>query len=190
MNKLNNWIDVRKKQMGEAIDTNITIKKLEDINCYFTVKEINAIDENFPVIVKYPELKKIDKNFKMLEYTPIDEKYNVRVFVNDKNEIFEYYIDITDGMELRRGIPHYNDLYLDIIYYNNIELMEKISKTKKQLRLIDGEELEDALKQSIITEQQYEQAYETANKIISEIENGTNIFINRGISDYMELKKQ
>ena len=189
MNTLNNWVDVRKKQIREATDTNIIIKKLEDINCYFTIKEINAIDENFPVIVKYPELKKIDKNFKMLEYTPIDKNYNVRAYVNDKNQIFEYYIDITDGMELRKGIPHYNDLYLDIIYYNNIELMEKVSKTKKQLRLLDAEELEDALKKSIITKEQYEQAYNTANNIISEIENGTNIFINRGLTDYLNIKK-
>lgn len=188
MNKLDNWVDVRKKQIREATDTKITIKKLEDINCYFTVKEINAIDEKFSLLLKHPELKKIDKDFKMLEYTPIDKNYNVRAYVNDKDEIFEYYIDITDGMELRKGIPYYNDLYLDIIYYNNTELMKKVSRTQKQVRLIDGEELEDALNQSIITKQQYEQAYETANKIIGEIKDGTNIFINRGLTDYLNIK--
>ena len=125
MNKLDKWVDVRKKQIREAIEPNIIIKKLEDINCYFTIKEIKEIDENNELIRTHPNCKKIDKNYKMLEYTPIDEKYNVRVYVNDKNEIFEYYIDITDGMELRKGIPYYNDLYLDVIYYNNKHIMKK-----------------------------------------------------------------
>lgn len=33
MSKLNKWVDVRKKQIREATDTNITIKKLDDLNC-------------------------------------------------------------------------------------------------------------------------------------------------------------
>ena len=188
MNKLNNWVDVRKKQIGEATDTNIIIKKLEDINCYFTVKEINAIDENFHVIVKYPELKKLDKNFKMLEYTPIDKDYNVRAYVNDKDEIFEYYIDVIDGMELRGGVPYYNDLYLDIIYYKDKETMKK-SKQNKQIRIIDQADLQKALDTKIIAKDQYEKAHSVANQLVYEIETGTNVFINRGISDYIELKK-
>lgn len=188
MDKLNKWVDVRKKQIREAIDTNITIKKIEDLNCYFTVKEINKIDENNELICNYPSCRKIDKNYKMLEYTPVDENYNVRVFVNDKNEIFEYYIDITNGMELRDGVPYYNDLYLDVIYYNNKEIMRKVSDTKDQLRLVDTEELEDALNQELITKQQYDEAYNAANKIIGEIKSGTNIFVNRGLIDYLNLK--
>lgn len=188
MDKLNKWVDVRKKQIREAIETNITIKKIEDLNCYFTVKEINKIDENNELICNYPSCRKIDKNYKMLEYTPVDEKYNVRVFVNDKNEIFEYYIDITNGMELRDGVPYYNDLYLDVIYYNNKEIMKKVSETKEELRLVDKEELEDALNQKLITKQQYDEAYNIANKIMGEIRSGTNIFVNRGLTDYLNIK--
>ena len=88
MSSLDKWVDVRKKSIREATDTNITIKKLDDLNCYFTVKEINAIDENHEIIRNQTLGRKIDKNFKMLEYTPIDKDYNVRAFVNDKNEIF------------------------------------------------------------------------------------------------------
>lgn len=188
MDKLNKWVDVRKKQIREAVETNITIKKLEDLNCYFTVKEINKIDENNELIRNNPICRKIDKNYKMLEYTPMDEKYNVRVFVNDRNEIFEYYIDITNGMELRNGVPYYNDLYLDVIYYNNKQIMKEISDTKEELRLVDREELEDALNQKLITKQQYDEAYNIANKIMGEIKSGTNVFINRGLTDYLNIK--
>ena len=184
MSNLNKWVDVRKKQIKEATDTNIIVKKLDNLNCYFTVKEINAIDENCEIIRKHPSCRKIDKNFKMLEYTPINDNYNVRVYVNDKNEIFGYYLDVTDGMEVRNGIPYYNDLYLDVIYDNdkNIEAIEK------KLYIIDEDELEDALNQNIITRKQYDDAYKMANRLISEIQNGTNVFINRGLTDYLNIK--
>lgn len=188
MSNLNKWVDVRKKHIREAIDTNITVKKLNDLNCYFTVKEINGIDENHEIIRNNPFYKKIDKNFKMLEYTPIDKNYNVRVYVNDKNEIFEYYLDVTDGMELRDGVPYYNDLFLDVIYYNDKKIMKKISGVQEELRIIDQDELEDALEQNIITKEQYNEAYNIANQLVSEIKEGTNVFINRGLTDYINLK--
>lgn len=188
MSNLNKWVDVRKKQIREAIDTKITIKKLNELNCYFTVKEINEIDENHDMVRDNPSYKKVDKNFKMLEYTPIDKNYNVRAYVNDKNEIFEYYLDVTDGMELRNGVPYYNDLFLDVIYYKDKEIMKKKSKIQEELRIIDQDELEDALNQNIVTKEQYNQAYNVANQLVSEIKDGTNIFINRGIMDYLNLK--
>ena len=184
MSNLNKWVDVRKKQIREAIDTKITIKKLDNLNCYFTVKEINAIDENCEIIRNHPSCRKIDKNFKMLEYTPINDNYNVRVYVNDKNEIFEYYLDVTDGMEVREGIPYYNDLYLDVIYNND----KNVESVEKNLYLIDENELENALNQNIITRKQYDNAYKIANKLIDEIQKGTNIFINRGLTDYLSIK--
>ena len=56
------------------------------------------------------------------------------------------------------------------------------------MRLVDKEELEDALNQKIITKQQYNEAYIMANKIMNEIKNGTNIIINRGLTDYLNVK--
>lgn len=190
MSNLDKWVDVRKKQIREATDTNITIKKLDDLNCYFTVKEINEIDENNELVDKHPSCRKIDKNFKMLEYTPIDKDYNVRVYVNDKNEIFEYYLDVTDGMELRKGVPYYNDLFLDVIYYNKSEKMTnfKMEHTDTNLYISDKDELEEALNENVITRTQYDKAYNVANKLMNEIKNGTNIFINRGLTDYLNMK--
>ena len=187
MNNLDKWVDVRKKQIREATDTNITIKKIEELNCYFTIKEINDVDVNNEILFKNPRCQRIDKNFKVLEYTPIDEKYNVRVFVNDKNEIYEYYLDITDGMKLENGIPYYNDLFLDVIYYKDKEIMRKASRNK-ELSIIDQDELQEALEKNIISKEQYDGAYKMANQLVNEIEESANRFINRGLIDYFSIK--
>lgn len=191
MKNLDKWVDVRKKQIREATDTKITIKKLNDLNCYFTVKEINAIDENFEVI-RNPEFRNLDKGFKMLEYTPIDENYNVRVYVDDKDQIFEYYLDVVDEIQIRNGVPYYNDLYLDIIYYNRGEKMKnlKLEKNDVNLYILDEDELQEALNENVITKQQYDKAYNVANKLMSEIKSGTNVFINRGLTDYIKVIKE
>ena len=55
------------------------------------------------------------------------------IMVNDKDEIFEYYLDVTNGMELRDGIPHYNDLFLDVIYYNDKNKMRELSYGENEL---------------------------------------------------------
>ena len=115
---------------------------------------------------------------------------DVIISVNDKDEIFEYYLDVTDGMELREGIPYYNDLYLDIIYYNQNKKMinYKMEDIDKNLVMLDESELKDALNEKIITKEQYEKAYKVAYNLMDEIESGTNIFINRGLKDYLEIK--
>ena len=188
MNKLEKWVDVRKKQIREAIDTDITIKKLDNLNCYFTIKEINEIDEKSEII-REKGYRKVDKNFKMLEYTPIDKNYNVRIFVDDKDNIFQYYLDITDGMEVRNGVPYYNDMFLDVIYNNDKKFLEKISRNKEELYIVDQEELQEALDGNIITKEQFENAYITANNLVREIKNGTNVFINRGLKDYFDIRE-
>ena len=188
MNKLEKWVDVRKKQIREAIDTDITIKKLDNLNCYFTIKEINEIDEKSEII-REKGYRKVDKNFKMLEYTPIDKNYNVRIFVDDKDNIFHYYLDITDGMEVRNGVPYYNDMFLDVIYNNDKKFLEKISRNKEELYIVDQEELQEALDGNIITKEQFENAYITANNLVREIKNGTNVFINRGLKDYFDIRE-
>lgn len=191
MDKLNKWVDIRKKQIQEANDVKITIKKLENLNCYFTIKEINSIDENNKLFKNNSKFRKVDKGYKLLEYTPIDKDYNVRAFVNDKNEILQYYIDVTDGMELRDGVPFYNDLYLDIIDFSNQEFFDNYNeeKNKEKIYLEDEDELREALACGKISQQQFNKAYDVANELIDEIKLGRNIYINRGIEDFLKMKK-
>ena len=93
-------------------------------------------------------------------------------------------------MELRKGIPYYNDLFLDVIYYNKSEKMTnfKMEHSDVNLYISDQDELEEALNEDIITKTQYDKAYNIANQLMNEIKNGTNIFVNRGLTDYLNMK--
>ena len=185
MKKLNKWVDVRKKQVREVTDMDITIKKLEEKNTYITLKEVKAVEQPYSVYINGERVKKLDKDFTIIEYTPLDKKYNVRIHVNDKKEILEYYFDIIAENKIKDGIPFYNDLYLDVVYFQ-----PAATKEGTYIQLVDCNELEEALKENIIDKEQFDMAYIEAEKLMKELKEKKNWYINRGLEDYWKIKKQ
>ena len=185
MKKLNKWVDVRKKQVREVTDMDITIKKLEEKNTYITLKEVKAVEQPYSVYINGERVKKLDKDFTIIEYTPLDKKYNVRIHVNDKKEILEYYFDIIAENKIKDGIPFYNDLYLDVVYFQ-----PAATKEGTYIQLVDCNELEEALKENIIDKVQFDMAYIEAEKLMKELKEKKNWYVNRGLEDYWKIKKQ
>ena len=185
MKKLNKWVDVRKKQVREVTDMDITIKKLEEKNTYITLKELKAVEQPYSVYINGERVKKLDKDFTIIEYTPLDKKYNVRIHVNDKKEILEYYFDIIAENKIKDGIPFYNDLYLDVVYFQ-----PAATKEGTYIQLVDCNELEEALKENIIDKEQFDMAYIEAEKLMKELKEKKNWYVNRGLEDYWKIKKQ
>ena len=185
MKKLNKWVDVRKKQVREVTDMDITIKKLEEKNTYITLKEVKAVEQPYSVYINGERVKKLDKDFTIIEYTPLDKKYNVRIHVNDKKEILEYYFDRIAENKIKDGIPFYNDLYLDVVYFQ-----PAATKEGTYIQLVDCNELEEALKENIIDKEQFDMAYIEAEKLMKELKEKKNWYVNRGLEDYWKIKKQ
>lgn len=185
MKKLNKWVDVRKKQVREVTDMDITIKKLEEKNTYITLKEVKAVEQPYSVYINGERVKKLDKDFTIIECTPLDKKYNVRIHVNDKKEILEYYFDIIAENKIKDGIPFYNDLYLDVVYFQ-----PAATKEGTYIQLVDCNELEEALKENIIDKEQFDMAYIEAEKLMKELKEKKNWYVNRGLEDYWKIKKQ
>ena len=75
--------------------------------------------------------------------------------------------------------PYYDDLYLDIIY--GIE-------TGNTVKILDEDELLEALKSGQITQQNYELAYSICSKLTSEIKEKRNVLIN--MDKKQVIKKQ
>lgn len=97
---MNRKVDVRKKYTREAKKMDITIVELKELDAYLTLKEIKEVTQPYYMYINGELVKKMDNNFTLLEYTPLHENYNVRVYIDDKLNILEYYFDITDGNEI------------------------------------------------------------------------------------------
>jgi predicted RNA-binding protein associated with RNAse of E/G family len=120
-------------------------------------------------------LKVIDNGYYILELLPKNEKYSMRVFLNEKKEVLEYYFDISlgNGIDEETRIPYYDDAFIDITITND------------QIEIIDEDELEDALVNGIITKEDYDIIKEATNQLYKEIKEGTNKYVNMDIKDLL-----
>ena len=125
----------------------------------------------------------MDNGYVVIEYTPLDENYNVRAYMNNNYEILEYYIDISLKNYEEEGELYYDDLYLDIYYETPFG-----NGLGYYIRIDDVEELETAYNQGLIDQEEYDLAWNTFVKVEGELKNKQNKFINRGIKDYINYK--
>ena len=124
---------------------------------------INEIDQPATKMYDNIPVKIIDKGYYWLQIGPENQNYWITIMYNELEEVVQYYFDITDtNTILDNGESWFDDLMLDIV----------VLPDGKRF-LLDEDELYQALIDHIITREQYDKAYLTANKIMDELD--TNI---------------
>lgn len=109
-----------------------------------------------------------DKGLKWLSILPENGFYCITAMMDKKNEILLWYIDmIADQGTDPDGVPYFHDLYLDLVVYPDGTII-----------VDDMDELEEALSQKDITQEQFDLAIDTSD----ELKNG----ILRDITHFME----
>lgn len=139
---------------------------------YISVKKLIKVDEKFII---NDGLCVMDDNYYVFEVVPKALNYAMRLFLDDKKNPLEYYFDIfkSSGIDKDTGVAYYDDLYLDVTYC--------MGKTN----ILDMNELEEALKDKDITQEDYDFAIKTKDKILDEIKNNTNTLMKIDYSKYL-----
>lgn len=139
---------ITKKRTGKTLDT-------EDFIGYVGILSINEVSE--PQIWKYngDDLIVCDSHYQWLTIMPKNDYYCLTVMMNEKQEMQVCYIDMIDEQGYDEdGVPYFYDLYLDLVVYPDGTVIED-----------DMDELQDALQKGDITQQQFEQALATSDKL-------------------------
>lgn len=130
-----------------------------ELNAYWSCLHFYEIKGHIPVDYDDSNLPLIENGSKALFYLPMEKHYCICCVFNSKDEIVEWYIDITAENALDKdGRVYYLDAYLDIA----------ISPTGSY-RLLDGDELEEAYQRGHITQKNVRLAYEAVQYIIEHI---------------------
>ena len=148
-----NWKRVLEKEYKNKYFDNEDFKGNISLLKAVKVKEKLMVGENNLVV--------LDDGYKWLELYPEDNKnIAVSVCLSDKDEILEWYFDIAKDTKLtEKEIKYINDLYLYVI-------MSKDGKIK----MVDEDELQEALDTNDITKEDYNLAYTVANSLIKQID--------------------
>ena len=146
---------------------------LDEDDYYVAVKKLIHVTEKF--IIK-DNLCVMDDGYYVFEVVPKSDNYAMRLFLDDKKNPLEYYFDIckNNGLYLDTNIPYYDDLYLDVTYLNG------------EICILDEDELIDAYHIGDITQDDLKLAYRVKDRLISEIQDGTNMAMNIDFHKYLK----
>lgn len=175
---------VKDVYMREVTESEVKTKFNEELNAFITYKHVINTTEKARSYVNGEKRTIVDKGYTILEYSPINEEFNCRVNIDNKGNILQYYFDIIEGIELVNNDLYYNDLFLDVVYHL------KALGGENYITLLDENELRDAFNNNELSKEVVNHCYEVAESIMKSIKNNTNIFINRGTRDYLEMREE
>ncbi|MGE7938582.1 DUF402 domain-containing protein [Bacillus paramycoides] len=138
----------------------------------YTVKQVEAGMLGILDIKKVREPSYKEYNGKELciagdEYTWMQyfingKNFAITAMLDDQKKLVQYYIDVTKLYKIdERGLPYFDDLYLDIVLLPNGEIY-----------VLDEDELEDAYSMGDITKEEYELAWHITKWIVETIKKG------------------
>ena len=158
--------------LNEAVKHEIKLFLDED-DYYVSVKKLVNLTEKF-IIRK--NVIAMDDGYYILEIIPKNDNYALRIFLDDKKNIIEYYFDIIkeSGLDSIYKVPYFIDLYLDITLY------------KGEIGILDEDEFLSAYKDGDLSEEDYKLVLETKERLIEEIKNNTNKLMNIDYNKYLK----
>lgn len=136
---------------------------MDEMDYYIGVKKLIKVD--VPFIIRN-DLCVMDNEYYVFEVIPKNKNYAMRLFLDNKKKPLEYYFDIckNNGIDKNSLIPFFDDLYLDVT----------VNALDNEVKVLDEDELDEAFKTNDITNDEYELAIKTKDKLLKEIENNSN----------------
>lgn len=175
---------IDKIYMRDVLQKEWYLEKNKDINGYIALKYVKEISSPICAYCNGRKYVGLDNGYSILEYVLLDKKYNCRVFFDKDNRPLLFYFDINNGCGVENNIPWYDDLYLDVTLS-----CPTITDSGYYIFLDDEREFANAKKDGTIDETLYNQGYETANALMQELREQSNMVVNRCVYDIFRLKK-
>ncbi len=145
-----------KRRFANKVEGDYLQKRVEEdffqgYICYVKIKNVSK-----PLIVNngVTELCIKNNNYEWYELYPDNGHYALTIMYDNNKELIEWYFDISKEIGLEKGIPYEDDLYLDMVI-----------TPKGEEKVIDEDELLNALQEKIIIKEDYDLAYQTLKEL-------------------------
>ena len=169
--------------MREVTDKVWHLEYNEDMRCYIALKYIKEISKPLNALCNGKKYIGLDKGYSILEYVPLDRRYNCRIFFDTLNRPLCFYFDINKASGIENDIPWYDDLYLDVTMECPL-----ITEIGYYIRLDDEKEFKTARQEGKIDEETYNLGYSVAMDLMQELRAQNNDIVNRCQFDLFRIK--
>ena len=134
-----------------------------DFEGIVTLLCMDAVTEPLDVLVRGDCVRIVDVGYSWVQHfsaRPGDEHFALTTMFDVAVEVVEWYFDIVrrHGLD-QRGIPWYDDLYLDVI-----------ATPDGNIDLLDADELDEALRLGKVTREEHALAWREARRLVSLLE--------------------
>ncbi|MED1412080.1 MULTISPECIES: DUF402 domain-containing protein [Bacillus] len=142
------------------IEKTYTVKQVEE--GMLGVLNIKNVREPSYKEYKGKELCIAGDEYTWMQYFINGKNFAITAMLDDQKKLVQYYIDVTKEYKIdERGLPYFDDLYLDVVLLPNGEIY-----------VLDEDELEDAYSMGDITKEEYELAWHITKWIVAAIKKG------------------
>ena len=150
--------DLKRDDWKRILEKNVFIEDIKNDYMEGKVCFLNMIKVLSPLEVDSPKGRVIiaDDGYKNLIFAPKNQNWWLTVMFDEKGKLIQSYFDITkENVFIDEFNPYFVDMKLDVCIPNG-----------DKPYLMDEDELEEVLRLNLITEDEYNIAYDTAHKII------------------------
>lgn len=167
-----------------ATESKVFIEFNDEINGYIELKYFNKVKKQLTSHINGNKYVFFDEGYSIIEYLPLNKKYNCRAFFDNYNRCIGYYFDINNGSGELDGKHWYDDLWLDVILTTPF-----VNKSTNFISVDDEDEFEKAHEDGLVDDVLYKQGLEWMNDLIGELQRHENNLVNRSAYDIFRLKK-
>jgi predicted RNA-binding protein associated with RNAse of E/G family len=127
---------------------------------YVTLLCIDQVSEPLLVDFAGQSVCIVDRGYRWVQHFPDNARYTLLAAFDERGELVQWYIDLVGrtGVD-ERGVPWYEDLYLDIVI-----------SPQGAVLLLDVVELDEALRQGEVTAGQYDAVWRQASVLLDALE--------------------
>lgn len=152
----------------------------ERFNGYASAIFVDKVHERLAFKLGTEEHCLLDDGYTWILRLPMGENWSLTTMFDDKDNIIEWYFDITKENSLdENGQPFYDDLYLDVVAFPSGDVV-----------LFDEDELKEALESGNITQGEFDLAYREAHKIMEGMAKDISHLTNMSYKDLEFFREQ
>ena len=146
------WKSMLKKHREGVIEDS------SDFKGYVGLLSIDEVSQKQVWDYKDEKITVCDSGYKWLTIMPEDDYYCITVMMDGEYNVKVSYIDMIDSQGIDEdGVPFFYDCYLDLVVYPD-----------GYVKVDDRDELDEALENADINNEQYNRALDTADKLVKE----------------------
>lgn len=128
----------------------------EDFKGWVSTLKLKKVVNPLVKIMGDEEVCVVDNDYIWFQHFPENKNYCITTIYNENLEIVQWYFDIAKNISVNEeGMPFFDDLYLDIVLLPSSKIF-----------ILDKDELDEALKLNLITEEEYNLANSEVEKIL------------------------